>query len=408
MKVGYLVSQYPAASHTFIRREIDSLRQLGVPIETFSVRQPSPQEIVADSDRAAFDSTFYILRAGAAQFVLAHSQSLFTHPIRYLRLLRLALQHRPPGTRGLTWALFYFAEAILLAKELKRRHVQHLHNHFANAGATVGLLASQFLDLPWSLTLHGISETDYPSGLLLAEKVSVAQFVACVSYFGRAQAMRITSPRYWDKFIIVRCALDFQKLPQRVARQIDTSRLRLVCVGRLSPEKGHVGLLTAFARVLARGINAELVLVGSGREKSSIEQKIIELGLEKHVLLTGMLNEDDTLVQIAEADALVMASFMEGLPVVLIEAMALEVPVIAPRVAGIPELVHDEHNGLLFSPSNWDELAERMLQLLSDPALRERLGRAGREHVLASFEISRCVVPLKGRFEERATVFENR
>lgn len=348
MKIGYLVSQYPATSHTFVRREIDSLRQLGVSIETFSVRQPSPEEIVADSDRAAFDSTFYILRVGATQFALAHSQSLFAHPIRYLRLLRLALHHRPPGARGLIWALFYFAEAILLAKELRRRHIQHLHNHFANAGATVGLLASTFLGLPWSLTLHGISETDYPAGLLLAEKISIAQFVACVSYFGRAQAMRIVSPRYWDKFIIVRCALDFQKLPERVPPQTEVGRLRLVCVGRLSPEKGHVGLLTAFSRVLNRGINAELILVGSGPEKSSIEQKIDELGLRNNVSLTGMLNEDDTLAQIAQSDALVMASFMEGLPVVLMEAMALRVPVIAPRVAGIPELVQDGQNGLLF------------------------------------------------------------
>jgi colanic acid/amylovoran biosynthesis glycosyltransferase len=399
MKVGYLVSQYPAASHTFIRREIDSLRQLGISIDTFSVRQPSSQEIVGDSDRVAFNSTYYILRAGVAQFLLAHGWALLSHPIRYLRLLSLALQHRPPGAKPFIWALFYFAEAVLLARELKRRHVRHLHNHFANAGATVGLLASTFLELPWSLTLHGISETDYPAGLLLAEKISVAQFVACVSYFGRAQAMRITSPKYWDKFIIVRCALDFKKLPQRVKRQTDPC-LRLVCVGRLSQEKGHVGLLTAFAAVLAQGINAELVLVGSGPEKSTIEQKIIELGLRKNVSLTGMLNEDDTLAQIAGADALVMASFMEGLPVVLIEAMALDVPVIAPRVAGIPELVHDERNGLLFSPSNWDELAERMLQLLGDPNLRERLGRAGREYVLTSFEITQCVVPLKNRFEE--------
>lgn len=403
MSIAYLISQYPAASHTFIRREVEALRLQGVTVETFSIRRPSVAELTSPQDCEEFQKTYYVLPFRFIEVARAHSMAIATRPLRYFRVFSLALSHRVPGLRALLWAIFHFVEAIQLARELERRRVGHLHNHFGNAGATVGLLASTFLKLPWSLTLHGISETDYPAGLLLSDKIAAAQFVACVSHFGRAQAMRVTPAKLWDKFIIVRCAIDFEKLPYRIGPR-DRHRPRFVCVGRLSPEKGHLGLLMAFSNVLSRGGNAELVLIGSGPEKASIEQKISDLGLTNSVSLTGLLNEDETLCEIANADALVMASFMEGLPVVLIEAMALTVPVIAPRVAGIPELVNDGENGILFSPSNWDELTEKMLQLLGDPVLRKRLGKAGKNYVLDSFEIGQCVIPLKKRFTTTSQV----
>ena len=239
MKIGYLVSQYPAASHTFIRREIQALRKHGILIETFSVRRPPPNELVSDADREALNDTFFLLPPRPGNFVAVHLMSFCAHPVNYARLLGFSLRHRVPGMKAFFWALFHFGEAILLARELERRQIDHLHNHFANAGATVGLIASKFLNLPWSLTLHGISETDYPSGLLLGDKISAAHFVACVSYFGQAQAMRVTAPKHWKKFLIVRCGLDLEKLPRRAERPSDV-RPRLICVGRFSPEKGHL------------------------------------------------------------------------------------------------------------------------------------------------------------------------
>jgi glycosyltransferase involved in cell wall biosynthesis len=397
MEVAYLVSLYPAPSHTFIRREIDALRKQGIPIQTFSVRRPAPDELASELDRNAFADTFYILPASPGRLFSTHLTSFASRPVKYVRALLVSLRHRVPGIRSLFWALFHFAEAILLARELERRGIRHLHNHFANAGATVGLIASDFLDLPWSLTLHGISETDYPAGLLLGDKISAAQFVACVSYFGEAQAMRLAAPKDWDKFFISRCALDLPKLPPRVRRS-PAARLRLICVGRLSAEKGHLGLLQAFAIARAKGADAELVLVGDGPEKIAIQCKIDELGLGASVQLTGMLPEEQTLAEIASSDVLVMASFMEGLPVVLMEAMALGLTVIAPRVAGIPELVIDGRNGLLFAPSNWQELAETILVALRDPELREQLGRAGNRSIEHSFDISVAIAPLKERF----------
>ena len=395
MRIGYLTSQYPATSHTFIRREVEALRAQGLAIETFSVRRPDSVEIDSESDRSAFEGTFYILPASFFQIFIAHVLALLARPGSYYRTFLLALRHRAPGMRAFTWAFFHFAESIVLARELRRRGTTHLHNHFANSAANVGLLASRFLDMPWSLTLHGISETDYPAGLLLADKIKAAQFVACVSWFGRAQAMRITRPDQWDKFETVRCGVNVSDLPTLA---VDRRKLRVICVGRLSSEKGHAGLLDAFASLLARGVQAQLVLIGDGPERDSLIRQSAALGLESDVEFAGRKNERDVHTEIAKSDLLVLPSLMEGLPVVLIEAMAIGVPVVASCVAGIPELIDDGIEGLLFRPADWQALSEAMTQVLSDNHMRASIAAAARTKVMSEFDIRRAIAPLIGRF----------
>jgi len=178
MRIGYLVSLYPAASHTFIRREIEALRGRGLQIDTFSIRSPAPADLKSEQDRSAQSETWYVLPARPLLLLRDHAATLAADPRGYLRVLRLALSHRPPGLKALALSLAYFAEAVMLARELKRRSIGHLHAHFANAAGTVGLLTSTLMAIPWSLTLHGISETDYPAGVTLRRKIERAQFVA--------------------------------------------------------------------------------------------------------------------------------------------------------------------------------------------------------------------------------------
>jgi colanic acid/amylovoran biosynthesis glycosyltransferase len=396
MRIAYLVSQYPAASHTFIRREIHALRARGASIDTFSIREPSPNERVSAADRAEFDATFYVLPFNVPRLFASHTSALATKPLKYLQTLGLAVKHRVPGVKAFVWSLAHFAEAIVIARELDKRKIEHVHNHFANSGANVGFLATRFLGLPWSMTLHGISETDYPSGNLLPAKLEAANFAVCISHYTKSQAMRVVSPKHWPKFLLVHCGLDLSVLPARSTAS--RARLRVMCVGRLSPEKGHYGLLEGFAAARARGHDAELVIVGDGPDHVGLEKRIAELGLESSVTLRGRLAEPDTLAEIAGSDMLVLASFMEGLPVVLMEAMALGLPVIAPRVAGVPELVEDGVHGLLFAPSAWLELAECLHKLLSDAGLRARLSQSNRAKIEAEFEISKAVLPLEERF----------
>jgi glycosyltransferase involved in cell wall biosynthesis len=312
----------------------------------------------------------------------------------------LGQRHRVQGLKGLLWAQFHVLEALALARMLARARVEHLHSHFANSGATVGMLAAHCLNVPWSLTLHGISETDPPAGALLPDKLLRARFVACASWFMRAQAMRVLSPEMWPKLHVVRCGVDLKNLPSPESKPhyIRHSGIHFVTVGRLSAEKGYSGLLQAFKAVVAAGVDAHLTIVGDGPLRAMLEDTIRRAALANRVTLTGSLSEDETLAQIAGADIFVLSSLMEGLPVVLMEAMAMEKPVIAPAVAGIPELVSDAASGLLFQASNWEQLGSQMLKLAKDPEMRRTLGRAGRKQVEAEFDIDAAVAPLEALF----------
>jgi glycosyltransferase involved in cell wall biosynthesis len=395
-RVAYLTSQYPAASHTFIRREVDALRRRGIDLRTFSVRQPSPSERKYPEDALAFETTGYLLPMQPFRFLRAHVKAFVRRPLRYVSALALAMRHRAPGTRALLWSLFYFGEAVVLAEALERDGIEHVHSHFANVAGTVGLVAASYLGIGWSVTLHGDMDFDYPSRLLLEAKARAARFVVCVSYFGRAQAMRVIAPSHWEKLCVVRCGVDIGKFTPAAASP--KRRLRIVSVGRLSPEKGQLGLLEALAGLVRRGLDVELKLVGTGPLRETIEREIERLGLGDRCELLGQKTESEVAAELAHADIFALSSFLEGLPVVLMEALAMKLAVVAPCVAGIPELVQHERTGLLFAPSNWRDLEEQLVRFAGDPELRVRLGNAGRERVEAEFDSYRVVDTLDAKF----------
>ncbi len=394
-RIAYLTSQYPATSHTFILREVAAVRATGVRVDTFTVRPPGADELTDPAIAAEASTTFGILGQGLPAIAVAHLRMFGGRPGPYMRGLMMALRHRPPGLRALLLSLAHFVEAVVLADELQRRNIGHLHNHFANSAATVGYLAAGMIDLPWSFMIHGISETDYPAGVTLPDKVRAARFVACASWFGRAQAMRVVEPEHWSKIIVIRCGVPVAKL---TARKAERSGRRILCVGRLSPEKGQAGLLDVFAALHARLGDARLDLIGSGPDEGALRAHAANLGLGDAVSFHGRRSETETLAAIAEADILVVASFMEGLPIVLMEAMALGTAVIAPRLAGIPELVQDERTGLLFTPSNWRELVDAIERLLTDEKLRERLAAQARHKIAREYDTAQSARMLKDLF----------
>jgi glycosyltransferase involved in cell wall biosynthesis len=399
IRLAYLTSQYPATSHTFISREVAALRKLGLAVDTFSIRPPAASEMQDEALRREASTTFTVLGRPLTDLLLAQFAALLTWPVGYFRTLARALSHRPPGLRGFARSFIYSAEAAVLARELKRRKITRLHNHFANAGAIVGYLAAGLPRLPWSFTMHGISEFDYPAGLLLAEKIKAADFVVCVSSFGRAQAMRLVPPEQWNKLHVIRCGLPMDALPDHSPAPSG----RIISVGRLSPEKGQAGLLEAFAAVSQSFPELQLILVGDGPEGERLQALAKRLHIADRVRFAGRCSERDTLIQIAQADILILSSFMEGLPIVLMEAMAVGTAVIASRVAGIPELVEDGKTGLLFTPSNWDELADCIRRLVGDDQLRSRLTKRGRAAVAAEFDIEQSAIKLRDLFVARAS-----
>jgi glycosyltransferase involved in cell wall biosynthesis len=250
------------------------------------------------------------------------------------------------------------------------------------------MIAARISNIPWSLTLHGISETDHPAGQLLSAKLEDASFVACASFFMQAQGMRRVNIGHWDKFHVVRCGIDFDAIPQeRVSKPTERQAHQLICVGRLSPEKGYFGLLKALSKLAARGLDFNLTIVGDGPASEHIRSFADDVGLHNHVSFVGYLSEHETLKAIGQADALVLASLMEGLPVVLLEALAMGKPVLASRVAGIPELIEHDVTGLLFTPSDWDDLELQLERLLTKSESWHLWGKAGRRRVIDQFRI---------------------
>lgn len=400
-QIAYLTSQYPATSHTFILREVAALRAAGIGVHTFTIRPASDEELTDSAIAAEAASTFVILAQSWARIAAAHLRLLAGRPADFARGFALALRHRPPGLRGFGLALAHFAEAGVLADELQRRRITHLHNHFANSAATVGLLAAKMISLPWSFMIHGISETDYPAGVTLPDKIRAARFIACASWFGRAQAMRVVEPEHWPKIIVVRCGLPLDQLP--TANSVRSGR-QVLCVGRLSPEKGQAGLLEVFAAIHERINDARLELIGSGPDEDALRARAASLGIEEAIRFAGRRSEADTLVAIANADILVVASLMEGLPIVLMEAMALGTAVVAPRLAGIPELIDDGRTGLLFTPSDWRELESKVERLLTDDGLRARLVAEAFQTVADGYEIARSAKLLTSLFASDASL----
>ena len=348
---------------------------------------------------AAAAATFTVLARPLREFLAAHVRQIVIRPVSYIRTFFLALRHRPPGLSSAVLALAHFGESMVLAEQLQRRKIDHLHNHFANSGATVGLLASRHAKISWSFTIHGISEFDYPAGVNLAAKVEAASFVACVSYFGRAQAARMVDPSYWPKLRIVRCGLELDRLPLSVKE--NAGQIRLIFVGRLSAEKGLSGLMEAMS-LMKSGTPSKLVIVGDGPLRASLERQCHALGLSQRIEFLGRLPESDTIMEIARSDVLVLPSFMEGLPVVLMEAMGLGIPVVASRVAGIPELVEHGHTGLLFSASNWPELADALDRIVNDNELRQLLAGNGPPRIAREFDVRTSASRLHGLFQEVA------
>jgi colanic acid/amylovoran biosynthesis glycosyltransferase len=406
MRLAYLVGTYPAVSHTFIAREVDELRRRGVDVHTFSVRRPPPSQLLSEDDRARAVETPTIQPPDWRALAAAHVRALCEAPGQWLRTLRLAISLSPGGARATLWQVFYFIEAILVWDWCRRRRIGHLHAHFADSGCWIAMFAAAFGGerLSFSFTMHGPTEFDDVRSYRLAEKVQRAAFVICISDFCRSQLMKLSPPSQWDKLRIVHCGLDLDVYASGLSSVSETTPsdpLRILCVGRLVPAKGQRIALGAVARLRADGVGARLELVGDGPERAALTRAVAEAGLADHVTLHGAQTPGEVRAQLERCHVFCLPSFAEGVPVVLMEAMAMERPVVTTRIMGVPELVHDEHDGLLVAPGEVDELAAA-LRRLTDPGLRRRLGQAGRATVAAGFALPAQVELLLSSFAEVA------
>ncbi len=362
-------------SHTFIRREIEALEANGHQISRFSIR-PCRAILVDEADKAEQVCTRALLGVGIVGLLLALLQTVVTRPRRFGQALALAMRLGRRSERGLLVHLAYLAEACVLRPWLAMAEVRHLHAHFATNPATVAMLCRLLGGPSYSFTVHGIDGTDMAPSLGLEEKIRHATFVVAVSDYGRSQLYRWSDHADWSTIRLIRCGVDVNFLRSSPVPVPDVPRL--VCVGRLSREKGQFLLIEAAGRLRDQGIDCELVLVGDGPLRGELESLIERLDLAGQVRLTGSLDGEGVRREILEARALVLPSFAEGLPVVLMEALALGRPVISTYVAGIPELVRPGINGWLVPAGSVEALVEALTEALTaDVAELEQMGQAG-------------------------------
>ena len=362
----------------------------------FSTRKCRQSELLTNQDRDAYQETWSVVPPRIVPLIMSHVWAISRNPKSYCSAIIKSLKHRLPGLKNTIWALFYFAEAIYLANEINRHNIKHIHVHFANSGAYVVKIAANFLDITWSMNLHGACDFEYPNGPMLGKKIEAATFVNCASYYGRSQAMRTVSVDNWGKIFVSRCGVEIAQMgdPGKIRSKAENAPIRVLCVGRLSSEKGQLGLLIAFADALKRKSNMELILVGDGPDRRLLEEFAISLDIREKVDFVGNVPEAEVFNQMKNADILALTSYMEGVPMVLMEAMALRLPVIAPQIAGIPELVQDRENGLLFSPGNWSQLTDRIVEIACDSNQRSVYATKARQTVCKDFAIEKAIMPL--------------
>lgn len=393
--MAYLVSRYPAISHTFILREIAHLRALGHVIYTSSINPPDRDlEHMDATERQEAIATYGVKSHGVIGAAKAAAYWMARAPLRTLKMFVTGAR-LGRGLKGLAYAV----EATMIAKWMAEKSLSQLHVHFGNAGATVGVLVKALNACHLSYTIHGPDEFDDVEGQQLALKMAAADAVVCISQFVRSQLMRISSPRHWQKFEVCRLGVDPAKF-KRTAGSDGASVTNLLCVGRLTPAKCQVLLVQACAQLRDAGTKFKMTIVGDGPDRSRVEAAVAEYGLQDRISLTGALTQDGVRDAFAKADVFVLPSLAEGIPVVLMEAMCSFVPCISTPVNGIPELIEHNQTGLLATPGDVDSLVAQLAHLCASPVERERLALAASRKVMASFDLSRNVRQLSQIFSK--------
>jgi glycosyltransferase involved in cell wall biosynthesis len=405
--LAYLISTYPTLSMTFVLREVLALRELGFRVETASINPPDrPIEALTAVEAAEARSTYCVKQHGLAGATVAKLQTVFGNFGGYWRGVGLAFRLAGLDLRRLYLNLMYFIEALMVGQWMRRKGLRHLHVHLASQAASVGLFVRTVFGFGYSLTVHGPDEFYDAGRQMLAEKIRAADFLCCISSFARSQLMKLSPYEHWSKFVVSPLGVDpetFAPRPHRAAPE----PFEILCVGRLTPAKGqHILIdalerLTQFDRLKQKGRQVRLRLVGSGPDEASLREHAARSTARESIVFEGAINQDRIREYYAAADAFCLPSFAEGLPVVLMEAMAMEIPCVTTYIAGIPELIRDGEDGLLVPPSDVDALVTALARVMDDAELRQRMGISGRARVVEHYDLQRNVERLAATFVER-------
>ena len=398
MTLAYLMNTYPLISTTFIRREIAAHEAAGVPVARFAIRAWD-QPVVDPLDAAEMARTTYLLHHGLPRLALGILREALTNPAGLARALAMTLHLATRrGGVGLRNGA-YLLEAITFCRLAKEAGVTHVHAHFSTNAVAVALLSWHLGGPSYSFTAHGPDEFDDPAANALPMKVRHATFVAAITDYARGVILRATGERHADKVHVVRCGIDladFDLLPPK-------DNARIVCVGRLCPAKAQALLVEAVAPLVAEHPTLELVFIGDGEDRAQIEGRVRDFGLGDHVTLAGWGTGAQVRAAIAGARILALPSHAEGLPIVLMEALAMGRPVVTTRITGIPELL-DAACGWVVAPGDVPALTQALrAALAASPDRLARMGDAGRMRVMQSHNQAANAAMLRRHFPAEDT-----
>jgi colanic acid/amylovoran biosynthesis glycosyltransferase len=383
-RIGYLLHHFPRVTDTFIRREIRSLQNSGTDVQVISVWRPPKGDTSPDILAQWASDTYFILPRSPLSIAWCVFKCITRSPTRFIAASRLAMATRTPGIRGAIYQLIYFVEAVLVADRLRRNKIRHVHNHIGDHSGLVTMIAARLAGIGYSITFHGWPVFFEAKYSWIKEKVCGATFTRAISYLCRSQLMMFSETDDPTPFKIVHCGLSLGKYAYRSPRmEVET----LFCAARLSPEKGQTVTLRALKLLLDKGYELNLRLAGDGPSKAKLQALTEELKISHRVVYLGFLSEDEVIRELEACDLFVLSSFVEGVPVSAMEAMAIGVPVIATNVAGTSELIEDGKTGLLVRPSDTEALAEAIERMILDHKFRVLAAELGRRKVSDEFDV---------------------
>jgi colanic acid/amylovoran biosynthesis glycosyltransferase len=382
------MSRFPKLSETFILSEVLALLARGVDVRVFPLLRTSEQTVQPEARRLAAGARYVPFMSSTV--LASQGYFLLAHPLRYLATLAAIVRGTWGSPNYLLKGLAIFPKCVHSARLMQKDGVQHVHCHFSSHPALAGFIIRRLTGIPFSFTAHGSDL--HVDRHMLCEKVSEASFVAAVSGYNKRLIERECG-NSMSKVRVIHSGVDSSRFFQKGQRRT-RGPFRILCVGRLEPVKGQRYLVEACRLLLAEGLEFSCELIGDGPERARLTALVETYGLDQRIYLAGARTHDYVASAMQNADVVVCPSVVttdgrrEGIPVVLMEALASETAVVASEISGIPELVENELTGLLVAAGSAEEIASGLRRLAADPDLRARLGAAGHAKVVREFSIS--------------------
>jgi colanic acid/amylovoran biosynthesis glycosyltransferase len=400
-RVAFIVSRFPKLTETFVLDEILEMKRLGVYVDIYPLIREREKVVQAEVVRLIDKTHFHSFMS--LPVLRAQLHFIRRRPGAYFKALFEALRGTLGSAKFFIGALAFFPKAVRFAYEIEQEDITHVHSQFANHPALVALIIYRLIGIPFSFTARG--SDIHVDRTMLKEKLEAAAFAITVSKYNKEMMVNEGGPHVRNKIHVVYGGIDTDVFKPSPNNNSDRPA-QILCVSRFEEVKGHTQLVEACRLLHERGVEFECHLVGDGDLRPKIEQQIAQDNLKDKVLLSGAGTRADVVEKLASASVFVLATAptskgkREGIPNVLKEAMACGVPVVGSFSGGIPELVDNERSGILVPARDSAALADALQRLIDDPALRQRMGQAGREKILQEFNLQTSVA-------KRARLFFN-